>query len=107
MEVIPVGYKTILCNRYEKGYCMYGDACTFAHGKEDVLIKKVVIQNQKLKNEIKDLKNMLKRMYRDMDEQIIYVQKLEYELYCLNEKTSTQKLIDKAFNKIIEKIKQD
>jgi len=29
-------YKTVKCKFFEKGYCKYGDGCSFAHGEQDV-----------------------------------------------------------------------
>ncbi|KAG8926009.1 hypothetical protein FRC02_009271 [Tulasnella sp. 418] len=30
-KLVPKSYRTLPCARYEKGHCMYGDACTFIH----------------------------------------------------------------------------
>ena len=30
-------FKTVMCKNYrEKGFCKFGDKCTFAHGKDEL-----------------------------------------------------------------------
>lgn len=107
---VPVGYKTALCSRYEKGFCMYGDACTFAHGERDYFSNRVINQNTLLRNKIKILSNELKERYTEIEEHVLYIQRLEYELELSKgtQITTTSKLINDAFNYSYKsKLKQD
>lgn len=100
MNEIPVGYKTALCSRFEKGYCMYGDACTFAHGESDYFSNRIMNQNTLLRNKIKVLSNELKQKHKEIEDHVLYTQWLEYELELFKggQITTTLKLIDDAFN---------